>query len=223
MSKLVLIPSPIGNLSDITKRAIEEIENSDLIFCEDTRHTVKLLNHLEIKKTLKSYHKFNEHKIVESIINKLKNGCRVGLISDAGTPGISDPGYLIVKKSIEHNIEVECLPGPTALIPALVISGLPCERFTFEGFLPVKKGRKTRLEELSIEKRTMIFYESPHKLIKTLNDFSKAFGSEREVSITKEISKVFELTFRGKIVEVIEQINETKIKGEFVIVVAGIK
>ena len=223
MSKLVLIPSPIGNLSDITKRAIEEIENSDLIFCEDTRHTVKLLNHLEIKKTLKSYHKFNEHKIVESIINKLKNGYRVGLISDAGTPGISDPGYLIVKKCIEHNIEVECLPGPTALIPALVISGLPCERFTFEGFLPVKKGRKTRLEELSIEKRTMIFYESPHKLIKTLNDFSKAFGSEREVSITKEISKVFELTFRGKIVEVIEQINETKIKGEFVIVVAGIK
>ena len=223
MSKLVLIPSPIGNLSDITKRAIEEIENSDLIFCEDTRHTVKLLNHLEIKKTLKSYHKFNEHKIVESIINKLKNGYRVGLISDAGTPGISDPGYLIVKKCIEHNIEVECLPGPTALIPALVISGLPCERFTFEGFLPVKKGRKTRLEELSIEKRTMIFYESPHKLIKTLNDFSKAFGSEREVSITKEISKVFESTFRGKIVEVIEQINETKIKGEFVIVVAGIK
>ena len=223
MSKLVLIPSPIGNLSDITKRAIEEIENSDLIFCEDTRHTVKLLNHLEIKKTLKSYHKFNEHKIVESIINKLKNGYRVGLISDAGTPGISDPGYLIVKKCIEHNIEVECLPGPTALIPALVISGLPCERFTFEGFLPIKKGRKTRLEELSIEKRTMIFYESPHKLIKTLNDFSKAFGSEREVSVTKEISKVFELTFRGKIVEVIEQINETKIKGEFVIVVAGIK
>ena len=179
MSKLVLIPSPIGNLSDITKRAIEEIENSDLIFCEDTRHTVKLLNHLEIKKTLKSYHKFNEHKIVESIINKLKNGYRVGLISDAGTPGISDPGYLIVKKCIEHSIEVECLPGPTALIPALVISGLPCERFTFEGFLPIKKGRKTRLEELSIEKRTMIFYESPHKLIKTLNDFSNAFGSER--------------------------------------------
>ena len=223
MSKLVLIPSPIGNLSDITKRAIEEIENSDLIFCEDTRHTVKLLNHLQIKKTLKSYHKFNEHKIVESIINKLKNGYRVGLISDAGTPGISDPGYLIVKKCIEHNIEVECLPGPTALIPALVISGLPCERFTFEGFLPVKKGRKTRLEELSIEKRTMIFYESPHKLIKTLNDFSKAFGSEREVSVTKEISKVFESTFRGKIVEVIEQINETKIKGEFVIVIAGKK
>ena len=223
MSKLVLISSPIGNLSDITKRAIEEIENSDLIFCEDTRHTVKLLNHLQIKKTLKSYHKFNEHKIVESIINKLKNGYRIGLISDAGTPGISDPGYLIVKKCIEHNIEVECLPGPTALIPALVISGLPCERFTFEGFLPIKKGRKTRLEELSTEKRTMIFYESPHKLIKTLKDFSNAFGSEREVSVTKEISKVFESTFRGKIVEVIKQINKFKIKGEFVIVVAGKK
>ena len=223
MSKLVLIPSPIGNLSDITKRAIEEIENSDLIFCEDTRHTVKLLNHLEIKKTLKSYHKFNEHKIVESIINKLKNGYRVGLISDAGTPGISDPGYLIVKKCIEHNIEVECLPGPTALIPALVISGLPCERFTFEGFLPIKKGRKTRLEELSIEKRTMIFYESPHKLIKTLKDFSNTFGSEREISVTKEISKVYETTYRGKVIDVLSQITKPKIKGEFVIIVRGKK
>ena len=223
MSKLVLIPSPIGNLSDITKRAIEEIENSDLIFCEDTRHTVKLLNHLQIKKTLKSYHKFNEHKIVESIINKLKNGYRVGLISDAGTPGISDPGYLIVKKCIEHNIEVECLPGPTALIPALVISGLPCERFTFEGFLPIKKGRKTRLEELSIEKRTMIFYESPHKLIKTLKDFSNTFGSEREISVTKEISKVYETTYRGKVIDVLSQITKPKIKGEFVIIVRGKK
>ena len=223
MSKLVLIPSPIGNLLDITKRAIEEIENSDLIFCEDTRHTVKLLNHLEIKKTLKSYHKFNEHKIVESIINKLKNGYRVGLISDAGTPGISDPGYLIVKKCIKHNIEVECLPGPTALIPALVISGLPCERFTFEGFLPIKKGRKTRLEELSIEKRTMIFYESPHKLIKTLKDFSNTFGSEREISVTKEISKVYETTYRGKVIDVLSQITKPKIKGEFVIIVGGKK
>ena len=184
---------------------------------------MKLLNHLEIKKTLKSYHKFNEHKIVESIINKLKNGYRVGLISDAGTPGISDPGYLIVKKSIEHNIEVECLPGPTALIPALVISGLPCERFTFEGFLPIKKGRKTRLEELSIEKRTMIFYESPHKLIKTLNDFSNAFGSEREVSVTKEISKVFESTIRGTIDDILSSFENKKPKGEYVIIVRGIK
>ena len=164
MSKLVLIPSPIGNLADITKRAIEEIENSDQIFCEDTRRTVKLLNHLGLKKTLKSYHKFNEHSIVEKIVYDIKNGSKIGLISDAGTPGISDPGYLIVKKCIENNIIIECLPGPTALIPALVISGLPCERFTFEGFLPIKKGRKTRLEELSVEKRTMVFFELLDKL-----------------------------------------------------------
>jgi len=223
MSKLVLIPSPIGNLADITKRAIEEIENSDQIFCEDTRRTVKLLNHLGLKKTLKSYHKFNEHSIVEKIVYDIKNGSKIGLISDAGTPGISDPGYLIVKKCIENNIIIECLPGPTALIPALVISGLPCERFTFEGFLPIKKGRKTRLEELSIEKRTMVFYESPHKLIKTLNDFSKTFGDEREISVTKEISKVFESTIRGKIINILNEINDSKIKGEYVLVVAGTK
>jgi|TARA_B100001059_G_C17801841_1_gene566648 16S rRNA (cytidine1402-2'-O)-methyltransferase len=223
MSKLVLIPSPIGNLADITKRAIEEIENSDQIFCEDTRRTVKLLNHLGLKKTLKSYHKFNEHSIVEKIVYDIKNGSKIGLISDAGTPGISDPGYLIVKKCIENNIIIECLPGPTALIPALVISGLPCERFTFEGFLPIKKGRKTRLEELSVEKRTMVFYESPHKLIKTLNDFSKTFGDEREISVTKEISKVFESTIRGKIINILNEINDSKIKGEYVLVVAGTK
>ena len=223
MSKLVLIPSPIGNLADITKRAIEEIENSDQIFCEDTRRTVKLLNHLGLKKTLKSYHKFNEHSIVEKIVYDIKNGSKIGLISDAGTPGISDPGYLIVKKCIENNIIIECLPGPTALIPALVISGLPCERFTFEGFLPIKKGRKTRLEELSVEKRTMVFYESPHKLIKTLNDFSKTFGDEREISLTKEISKVFESTIRGKIINILNEINDSKIKGEYVLVVAGTK
>ena len=223
MSKLVLIPTPIGNLADITKRAIEEIENSDQIFCEDTRRTVKLLNHLGLKKTLKSYHKFNEHSIVEKIVYDIKNGSKIGLISDAGTPGISDPGYLIVKKCIENNIIIECLPGPTALIPALVISGLPCERFTFEGFLPIKKGRKTRLEELSVEKRTMVFYESPHKLIKTLNDFSKTFGDEREISVTKEISKVFESTIRGKIINILNEINDSKIKGEYVLVVAGTK
>lgn len=223
MSKLVLIPSPIGNLADITKRAIEEIENSDQIFCEDTRRTVKLLNHLGLKKILKSYHKFNEHSIVEKIVYDIKNGSKIGLISDAGTPGISDPGYLIVKKCIENNIIIECLPGPTALIPALVISGLPCERFTFEGFLPIKKGRKTRLEELSVEKRTMVFYESPHKLIKTLNDFSKTFGDEREISVTKEISKVFESTIRGKIINILNEINDSKIKGEYVLVVAGTK
>ena len=223
MSKLVLIPSPIGNLEDITVRAIETIKNVDLILCEDTRRTIKLLNHLGIKKTLKSYHKFNEHSIVEKIINEIKGGVKAGLLSDAGTPGISDPGYLIVKKCIDNQIDVECLPGPTALIPAIVVSGLPSERFTFEGFLPIKKGRKTRLEELSSEKRTMIFYESPHKLIKTLTDFLKIFGSDRQVSVTKEISKVFESTLRGNLKEVLNQISDIKVKGEFVIVVEGIK
>lgn len=223
MSKLVLIPSPIGNLADISKRSIKEIESSNIILCEDTRRTAKLINHLGIKKTLKSYHKFNEHSTVESIINEIKNGFKIGLISDAGTPGISDPGYLIVKKCIDNDIEVECLPGPTALIPALVISGLPCERFTFEGFLPIKKGRKSRLEELTNEKRTMIFYESPHKLIKTLNDFSNYFGSDRDISVTKEISKVYETTYRGKVIDVLNQVSKHKIKGEFVIVVKGKK
>ena len=223
MSRLILIPSPIGNLDDITNRAIETIKNADLILCEDTRRTIKLLNHLGIKKTLKSYHKFNEHSIVEKIINDIKGGVKAGLLSDAGTPGISDPGYLIVKKCIDNHIDVECLPGPTALIPALVVSGLPCERFTFEGFLPIKKGRKTRLEELSSEKRTMIFYESPHKLIKTLTDFLKTFGPERQASVTKEISKVFESTLRGNLKEVLNQISDIKLKGEFVIVVGGMK
>ncbi len=223
MSKLVLIPSPIGNLADVSKRSIKEIESSNIILCEDTRRTAKLINHLGIKKTLKSYHKFNEHSTVESIINEIKNGFKIGLISDAGTPGISDPGYLIVKKCIDNDIEVECLPGPTALIPALVISGLPCERFTFEGFLPIKKGRKSRLEELTNEKRTMIFYESPHKLIKTLNDFSNYFGSDRDISVTKEISKVYETTYRGKVIDVLNQVSKPKIKGEFVIVVKGKK
>jgi len=223
MSKLVLIPSPIGNLEDITIRAIETIKNVDLILCEDTRRTIKLLNHLGIKKKLKSYHMFNEHSLIEKCINDIKAGVKTGLLSDAGTPGISDPGYLIVKKCIDNHIDVECLPGPTALIPALVVSGLPSERFTFEGFLPIKKGRKTRLEELSSEKRTMIFYESPHKLIKTLTDFLKTFGPERQVSVTKEISKVFESTVRGNLKEVLNQISDIKVKGEFVIVVGGMK
>ena len=223
MSKLVLIPSPIGNLEDITKRAIETIKNSDLILCEDTRRTIKLLNHLGIKKTLKSFHKFNEHSLVEKIINDIKEGIKIGLLSDAGTPGISDPGYLIVKKCIDNQIEVECLPGPTALIPALVVSGLPSERFTFEGFLPIKKGRKTRLEELSFEKRTMIFYESPHKLVKTLTDFLMTFGPERQASATKEISKIFESTTRGTLKDKLNQIESIKVKGEYVIVVGGKK
>ena len=223
MSKLILIPTPIGNLDDLTLRAIECIKDVDLILCEDTRRSLKLLNHLQIKKPLKSFHKFNEHSKVEKVIIEIQSGTKVGLISDAGTPSISDPGYLIVKMCIDNNIDVECLPGPTALIPALVISGLPSERFTFEGFLPVKKGRKTRLQELSSEKRTMIFYESPYKLYKTLKDFYEYFGPEREISISKELTKIFEDTQRGKIKDIIDNYNNKKLKGEFVMVVKGLK
>jgi 16S rRNA (cytidine1402-2'-O)-methyltransferase len=194
-----------------------------MLLCEDTRRSLKLLNHLKIKKPLKSYHKFNEHSTVEKVINEIESGLMVGLISDAGTPSISDPGYLIVKMCIDNNIEIECLPGPTALIPALAVSGLPSERFVFEGFLPVKKGRKTRLEELSNEKRTMIFYESPYKLYKTLQDFSNSFGQEREISISKELTKIFESTTRGRIKELIPEYENKKLKGEFVIVVKGLK
>ncbi len=223
MSKLILIPTPIGNLADITQRSVEALKSVDLILCEDTRRTIKLLNHLDIKKTLKSFHKFNEHSLIQKIINELESGKNIGLVSDAGTPGISDPGYLIVKNCIEKDIKIECLPGPTALIPALVVSGLPCERFTFEGFLPVKKGRKTRLEELSNEKRTMVFYESPYKLIKTLNDFKSCFGDNRVISVSKEISKIHETVFRGSINNVLLELEEAKIKGEYVIVVNGLK
>ena len=223
MSKLILIPTPIGNLDDITLRAIECIKDVDLILCEDTRRSLKLMNHLVIKKPLKSFHKFNEHSKVEKVIIEIQSGIKVGLISDAGTPSISDPGYLIVKMCIDNNIDVECLPGPTALIPALAISGLPSERFTFEGFLPVKKGRKTRLQELSSEKRTMIFYESPYKLYKTLEDFYEYFGPEREISISKELTKIFEDTQRGNIKDIIDNYKNKKLKGEFVIVVKGLK
>ena len=223
MSKLILIPTPIGNLGDITQRAVECIKTVDILLCEDTRRSLKLLNHLKIKKPLKSYHKFNEHSTVEKVINEIQSGLMVGLISDAGTPSISDPGYLIVKMCIDNNIEVECLPGPTALIPALAVSGLPSERFVFEGFLTVKKGRKTRLEELSNEKRTMIFYESPYKLYKTLQDFSNSFGPDREISISKELTKIFESTTRGRIKDLMPEYENKKLKGEFVIVVKGLK
>tara|TARA_B100000963_G_scaffold56967_1_gene45031 strand:+ start:7 stop:678 length:672 start_codon:yes stop_codon:yes gene_type:complete len=223
MSKLILIPTPIGNLGDITQRAVECLKTVDILLCEDTRRSLKLLNHLKIKKPLKSHHKFNEHSTVEKVINEIQSGLMVGLISDAGTPSISDPGYLIVKMCIDNNIEVECLPGPTALIPALAVSGLPSERFVFEGFLPVKKGRKTRLEELSNEKRTMIFYESPYKLYKTLQDFSDNFGPEREISISKELTKIFESTNRGRIKNLMPEFENKKLKGEFVIVVKGLK
>ena len=221
MSKLFLIPTPIGNLADITARSVSTLFEVDYILCEDTRRTAKLMNHLNIKKKLKSFHKFNEHSKIKNIIDDLKKGLTIGVVSDAGSPGISDPGYLIVKNCLESNIEVESLPGPTALIPALIISGIPCERFTFEGFLPIKKGRKKRLEELSREIRTMVFYESPHKILKTLNDLKTYFGDQRKVSVSKELTKIHESTIRGTLGTI--SLGERKIRGEFVIVVEGLK
>ena len=221
MAKLYIVPTPIGNLDDITLRAIKVLEYVDLILCEDTRRSKKLLNHLEIKSQLRSHHKFNEHKEVKSIVDKIKEGNNVAVISDAGTPGISDPGFLIVRTCLENDVEVECLPGASALIPALIISGISADKFIFEGFLPVKKGRKTRLSALCLETRTMIFYESPHKLLKTLVDFESSFGPERKVSISREITKFFEETLRGSIKELINIYANKKPKGEYVIVVQG--
>ena len=196
-------------------------KRQDYILCEDTRRTVKLMNHLNIKKKLKSFHKFNEHSKIKNIIDDLKKGLTIGVVSDAGSPGISDPGYLIVKNCLESNIEVESLPGPTALIPALIVSGIPCERFTFEGFLPIKKGRKKRLEELSREIRTMVFYESPHKILKTLNDLKIYLGDQRKVSVSKELTKIHESTIRGNLGTI--NLGDGKIRGEFVIIVEGLK
>ena len=221
MSKLFLIPTPIGNLADITARSISTLSKVDYILCEDTRRTVKLMNHLNIKKKLKSFHKFNEHSKIKNIIDDLKKGLTIGVVSDAGSPGICDPGYLIVKNCLESNIEVESLPGPTALIPALIVSGIPCERFTFEGFLPIKKGRKKRLEELSREIRTMVFYESPHKILKTLNDLKIYLGDQRKVSVSKELTKIHESTIRGNLGTI--NLGDGKIRGEFVIIVEGLK
>jgi 16S rRNA (cytidine1402-2'-O)-methyltransferase len=221
MAKLYIVPTPIGNLDDITLRAIKVLEYVDLILCEDTRRSKKLLNHLEIKSQLRSHHKFNEHKEVKIIVDKIKEGNNVAVISDAGTPGISDPGFLIVRTCLENDVEVECLPGASALIPALIISGISADKFIFEGFLPVKKGRKTRLSALCLETRTMIFYESPHKLLKTLVDFESSFGPERKVSISREITKFFEETLRGSIKELINIYANKKPKGEYVIVVQG--
>ncbi|MAZ50418.1 MAG: 16S rRNA (cytidine(1402)-2'-O)-methyltransferase [Flavobacteriaceae bacterium] len=223
MAKLYVIPTPIGNLDDITIRAVKTLEFVDIILCEDTRRSQKLLSHLGIKSKLKSHHKFNEHKQVNNIVNKIKSGINIGVISDAGTPGISDPGFLLVRSCLNSNIDIECLPGPTALIPALIISGLPMEKFVFEGFLPSKKGRKTKLQNLSTETRTMIFFESPHKLTKTLIDFQNTFGSERNISVSREITKMYEHTLRGKINEILEKLQNKKNKGEFVIVVDGKK
>ena len=223
MAKLYIVPTPIGNLDDITIRSIKTLEKVDLILCEDTRRSKKLLNHLNINRELRSHHKFNEHSEVEIIINKIKKGANVALISDAGTPGISDPGFLIARTCLKNDIEIECLPGPTALIPGLLVSGISADKFVFEGFLPIKKGRKKRLSILSSETRTMIFYESPHKLIRTLIDFKNTFGSNRRISVSRELTKIYEETIRGTIGEIIDLCQKKKPKGEYVIVVEGIE
>jgi 16S rRNA (cytidine1402-2'-O)-methyltransferase len=219
--KLYLVPTPIGNLGDITLRAITVLKEVDLILAEDTRTSGKLLKHLEVTTPMQSHHMHNEHKMVERLVQRINQGESVALISDAGTPGISDPGFLLTRACIEKGIEVICLPGPTAFVPALVMSGLPCDKFVFEGFLPVKKGRQTRLQFLSEETRTMVFYESPHKLLKTLTNFAEYFGENRPISVSREITKIYEETVRGTIKEVLAHFTEKLPKGEFVIVVQG--
>lgn len=220
---IYLIPTPIGNLEDITLRAIRLLKEVDLILAEDTRVSIKLLKHFAIGTPLQSFHMYNEHKKVETVVEQLKNGKTVALISDAGTPGISDPGFLLVREALKEGVEVQCLPGPTALIPALVQSGIPCERFVFEGFLPSKKGRQTRLEQMALETRTQVFYESPHKLLKTLEQLVTYFGADRSIAVVREISKLYESTFRGTAQEGLDFFEAHPPKGEFVIVVEGIK
>ena len=223
MSKLFLVPTPIGNLRDITYRAVEVLGSVDLILAEDTRQARKLLNHYNITTPVQSHHMFNEHKSVDTICSKILSGMTIALISDAGTPGISDPGFLLVRTCVGKGIDVETLPGPAAFIPALVNSGLPCERFCFEGFLPAKKGRNKRLSGLADEQRTMIFYESPFRLVKTLGDLASVFSPDREVCVSRELTKVFEENLRGTLTNISEHFKEHAPKGEIVIIVAGKK
>ena len=223
MGKLYLVPTPIGNLEDMTMRALKILKTVDVILAEDTRTSKKLMQHFGITTPLQSYHMHNEHRTLNSLVEKLKTGQSMALISDAGTPGISDPGFLLTRAAIENGIEVECLPGATAMIPALVNSGLPNDRFVFEGFLPAKKGRQTRLELLANETRTMVFYESPHKLLKTLGQFLDYFGADRSIAVSRELTKIYEETVRGSVAEVLEHFTKKPPKGEFVIVVSGKK
>ena len=220
-AKLYIVPTPIGNLDDITLRAIEVLRRADFILAEDTRTTRFLLDHLGIERPLRSHHKFNEHATVAAVTESIAAGRTVALVSDAGTPGISDPGFLLVRTCLEAGIEVETLPGATALIPALVQSGFPCDRFCFEGFLPQKKGRNKHLQALAGEERTMIFYESPYRVVRCLEQLAEVFGAERRVSVSRELPKKFEQTVRGTIGEVLEHFRTTEPKGEFVLVVAG--
>lgn len=223
MGKLYIVPTPIGNLEDITLRAIRVLKEADLILAEDTRTSGKLLQHLEVTTPMQSHHMHNEHKTVETIIKRLLSGETIALISDAGTPAISDPGFLLTRACVENTIEVDCLPGATAFVPALVNSGLPNDKFVFEGFLPVKKGRQTRLLFLAEETRTIIFYESPHKLLKTLSNFVEYFGADRQVSVSRELTKIYEETIRGTAEKVLKHYTDKPPKGEIVIVVAGKK
>ena len=221
MSKLYIVPTPIGNLGDITLRAVDVLREVDFILAEDTRTTSFLLKHLGIEKKMYSHHKFNEHATVRMVAESIEAGHTVALVSDAGTPGISDPGFLLVRTCVEAGIEVETLPGATACIPALVQSGFPCDRFCFEGFLPQKKGRNTRLEALALEERTMIIYESPYRLAKTLSQLAEVFGNEREAAVCREISKIHADTRRGTLAQLAQYYSDNEPKGEIVLVVAG--
>ena len=221
MGTLYIIPTPVGNMEDITLRAIRILKEADLVLAEDTRTSGILLKHFEIKNQLMSHHKFNEHGTSAGIVERLKAGQDIALISDAGTPGISDPGFFLVREAAKAGIEVTCLPGATAFVPALVMSGLPCDRFSFEGFLPQKKGRQTKLTTLAQEQRTMVFYESPYRLLKTLQQFSEFFGQDRQACVCREISKVHEEAVRGSLGELVAHFTEKEPKGEIVIVVAG--
>lgn len=218
---LYIVPTPVGNLEDITMRALKVLREVDLILAEDTRTSGLLLKHFDIHRPMLAYHKFNEHQTVARIVERLQAGETVAVISDAGTPGISDPGFLVAREAIRAGVQVSCLPGATAFVPALVSSGLPCDKFCFEGFLPQKKGRQTRLSQLAEEHRTMVFYESPHRLLKCLQQFAEVFGAERPVAVCRELSKIHEEVVRGTLAEAIDHFTETAPRGEFVIIVGG--
>jgi len=218
---LYLVPTPLGNLKDITLRSLEVLQQADVILCEDTRTSSKLLTHYNIQKPLSPYHQHNEHKILQHIVSQLQAGKKMALITDAGTPGISDPAFLLVRECARNQVKVECLPGATAFVPALVNSGLPINRFVFEGFIPLKKGRQTLLKKLATEERTMVFYESPMRLVKTLEEFKEYFGAERQCSVSRELTKMFEETQRGTLTEVAAYFKQKEVKGEIVIVLQG--
>lgn len=221
MSKLVIIPTPIGNLEDITLRAIRILKECDFVLAEDTRQSGKLMKHLDIGTPFVSFHQHNEHKVLDNVIERIKSSSLVGLISDAGTPAISDPGFLLVRECILQNIEIECLPGATAFVPAIVNSGFPCDKFCFEGFLPHKKGRNKRLNELKEEQRTIVFYESPYRIKKLMEELVDIFGADRKVSVSRELTKIYEETLRGTAQEILQHFTEKEPKGEFVVVVEG--